>query len=149
MEHGILPQSPRQKMRGFTLIELMLVVAVISILTAIAYPSYIASVQRGHRTDATSALMSAAGTLEQFYAQNQSYATNAAGTATTLASLGIATTTQGGYYTLSLNVQTTTYSLQATPTGAQVGDTACGTFTLNSLGVRGASGPNGISCWEH
>ena len=149
MEHGIFPPHSRQKMRGFTLIELMLVVAIIGILTLVAYPAYTSYAQRGHRTDATRALMTAAATLEQFYAQNQSYSTNAAGTPTTLTSLGIAATTPGGYYTLSLtDVQSTTYALQAAPIGAQAADTACGTFTLNSLGARGATGANGISCWE-
>ncbi|MCP4995976.1 MAG: type IV pilin protein [Gammaproteobacteria bacterium] len=70
--------SRLKQMRGFTLIELMIVVAVIGILSAIAYPSYMDSVRKSRRTDGQSALLDAAQKMEVFYARNATYTTTEA-----------------------------------------------------------------------
>ena len=66
-------QSRQSNSMGFTLIELMIVVALIAIIAAIAYPSYIDSVRKGRRADAETGLMQAAHKLENFYARNATY----------------------------------------------------------------------------
>lgn len=160
-----------QHASGFTLIELMIVVAVIGILAAIAYPSYQDSIRKARRADAKSALLDAAQRQERFFTENNQYtsvqvpavgctntpATIAAGTDCGL-NLSTATTTDG-YYTLTLtapavNNRRNSFTITATPvTGkSQTKDTTCGAattahFSLNQQGVKcvkdGASCSNG------
>ncbi|WP_456379500.1 type IV pilin protein [Thiolapillus sp.] len=98
---------------GFTLIELMIVVAVVGILAAIAYPSYTDSVRKAHRADGKGALMEAAQRMETIYARDASYA-NA-----TLAS----PSSPEGYFTIAITSQdASSYTLQATAVGSQTYD---------------------------
>ncbi|MEW8458818.1 MAG: type IV pilin protein, partial [Candidatus Thiodiazotropha endolucinida] len=83
--------SRYQKQRGFTLIELMIVVAIVGILAAIAYPSYVDSVRKGRRNDGMNALLDAAQKLEVVRARTGSYQT-------TLAAANISDTSVEGYY---------------------------------------------------
>lgn len=130
--------------KGFTLIELMIVVVVIAILAAIAYPSYREYVIRSRRVEAQSLLNDAAARQERFRSQNGGYATNAA-------SLGLPSlSSTNGFYVLSLEAATaTTYKLRATRQGAQTQDTRCGEFTLDQTGARGMVGAGDVaSCWR-
>lgn len=125
--------------RGFTLIELMIVVAIVALLAAIAVPSYARYVEKARRADAKSALLDAAQRLERCYTQNNTY-------------LGcpVATgLTAEGFYTIAAPTQTANaFTLTAAPAGPQAGDTRCGTFTLQSDGTRVASGSLGTDrCW--
>jgi type IV pilus assembly protein PilE len=136
--------------KGFTLIELMIVVAVLAIIVAIAYPGFLGQIQKARRSDAKQALLDVAAKLEQFYQDNKGYPT-----AANMASLGYggATfTSQEGYYTIGFNgVPTvTTYSIQAVPVAgtSQADDTDCATFGLNHLGVKSVTGSmTADRCW--
>jgi type IV pilus assembly protein PilE len=123
---------------GFTLIELMIVVAIVAILAAIAYPSYQRYVEQARRADAKSALLDASQRLERCYTQNNTYV-----------GCPVAGTSPDGFYAIAATAQTATaFTLTATPQNAQAGDTRCGTYTLQSTGARAASGSLGADrCW--
>lgn len=136
----------RRAVRGFTLIELMIVVAIVGILAAVAYPSYMDSVRKGNRTDAKTALLQASQTLERCFTQYSAY-NNAS---CSLLNAGTFNSTEG-LYTVGVVSAATTYTLTATPvTGrAQAGDVRCTTFTLTNLGARGATpSANTAECWR-
>lgn len=137
--------------KGFTLLELMIVVAIVSILAAIAYPAYTSYVLRANRSEAKAALLDAASREEGFYLDDKTYtATIGSG------GLNMSTTTPSGVYTIQVAAATascpitTCYVLQAVPvTGTiQTKDTSCGTLTLNSNKTKGITGNGTVnSCW--
>lgn len=133
--------------------ELLIVVAIVGILAALAYPSYTDSVRKSRRSEAKTALSDLAARQEQYNTNNKTYAT-------TLAQLGIgnAVTTPGGWYTLSAPATTasvttgtittvTAFTLTAAPRNDQTQDTKCMSLTLSSTGVKTASGTLGSACW--
>ena len=137
---------------GFTLIELMITVAIIGILTSIAYPSYQASMMKSRRVDAEGALLGLANAMERYYTVNNTYPSPSPGAPT--ASIYPVTSPVGGgtaYYDLLIDSPTaSTYLLTATPRVGGPQDTdKCGTLTLNQAGVRGfgGSGMTSADCW--
>ena len=133
----------RRAVSGFTLIELMIVVALIAVLAAIVLPSYQDSVRKARRTDARGALTTVAQLLERFNTEKNTYVGATLGTATTdLYKAG----SDNGYYTLSLsNLAAGTFTITATPVGGQAND-GCGTYTLDQAGTRGSTLPV-AKCW--
>ncbi len=143
---------PRQESRGnrrqegFTLIELMIVVAVVAILAAIALPSYNDSVRKGRRGQAKADLMELAQILERHYTVHGSYLNNRDGTAF---ALPVTQSPQQGtaFYTISAPTRSAgSFVLSAAPTGAQAVDT-CGSLGVSHTGLRTSSTGNVQSCF--
>ena len=137
--------------RGFTLIELMITVAVVAILAAVALPSYQEQVRRTHRADARQALMRLATAQERFYTNCNRYATALNGAQSTCSGLDAGAATidsENGYYRISLAGDGSSYTLTATPQKGQVADTKCGNLSLTDTGAKGATGTLGAAeCW--
>jgi len=138
-----------KKAAGFTLMELMVTVAIVGILAAIAYPSYSDSVRKSRRADAKAALSNAAQALERYYTEKNTYlnASLGDGAGAIFPDHTPADREHGNaYYILSITNQGAgTYLLNATPTGAMAAD-SCGVLTLDHLGQKGAALPI-ARCW--
>jgi len=136
----------RNKARGFTLIELMIVIVIVAVLAAIAIPSYRQYVLRTHRAEAKRTLLDVATAQEKFYLQNNTYADpSALGTAPP-GGLGIANTTEHGYYGVAITAGgVSAFSATATAQGGQADDSRCLTFTINQAGSRTATNAD---CWD-
>ncbi len=139
------------KNRGFTLVEVMIVMVVIAILGAIAMPSYTQYLKKSARKEAQQLLLQAAVRQETHLVRNGRYAAN-------MSDLGFASNsvaTDSGRYTVSVSASTnSSYALAAAPTskGGQDSD-RCGTFTVNHFGERGISttadpAPTADECWH-
>jgi type IV pilus assembly protein PilE len=145
----------QRKVHGFTLIELMIVIVVVAILSAVAYPSYGAYVTKSRRQAARNVLYQIADRQEQFFMDNKVYAAN-------LTAMGFPTNTIGvdksGQITTSsdaerayivdlTNATATTYTVRSVPQLIQAkNDTDCATLTMTHTGVRAASGSSS-DCW--
>ena len=141
----------KQTIKGYSLIELMVIVSVLAIIGAIAVPSYRTYMQRAQRADATAALLALRSAQEKFFLQNSRYVTSVADmTAAKPAGLGLSAVSEHGHYNITIAPGATpnSYVATATATGGQTADDACQNFTINESGVRG-SAPNGITiCWK-
>ena len=120
--------------QGFTLIELMIVIVIIAILVAIAFPSYQDSVRKSRRADAEKSLVQTANEMERFYTEKNTYVG-----ATWPANV------TSDFYTFSITVQSASaYTLQADPAGTAQAADSCGILTLTHTGVKGAAT---TGCW--
>lgn len=132
-------ESLVSKSNGFTLIELMIVVAIIAILAAIALPSYSNYIIGSKRTEAQAEMMALAQYMERQYNASFSYP-NAENIPSSLK----APQTIASHYILSVTGTSQEFSIQATPTSRQ-NDTKCGTLGLNSKGIKT---PSTNGCWK-
>ena len=134
--------------KGFSLIELMIVVAIVGILAVIALPSYRNSVMRANRTEAKSALLNVQVAQEKFFLQNNRYAQTAAELSDPPpGGLGIPATTPSGHYAIAFSAASNTaYTIQATAQGGQTDDTACLTYTISESGSKTPDVSTG--CWK-
>ena len=140
---------------GVTLLELMIVVAIVAIISAFAFPSYMQHVVKTKRTVATSALLRIADRQQQFFMDNKQFTNDLsnlgfAANPLVLADDGnnVAAGDADAAYSISLsNVAATTYTITAAPLHGQASrDTDCASLTLNQAGARGNSG-GGDDCW--
>ena len=137
--------------KGFTFIELIIVMAITGILATIAYASYVDFITRAHRTDGQSALLNLANRMELYYAEHNTYATATLGNK----ALGRAISPENIYVLSIIRATKKGYALQATPLGRQgIADTRCQSLTLNDIGQKGiTTGPAGAptgtetQCW--
>lgn len=152
--------------RGFTLVELMIVVVILAIIVAIAVPSYRNFVLRSHRTDATAALLKVRTHQERFFLQNNRYAAAAQLSTAPPAGLGFPLdtggnpTTEHGYFRLAMTVPDPgnpgpSFLVTAQASGGQLDDDDCRTLSINDRGVRGATNAGGTTnpaiidnCWK-
>ena len=141
-----------KRQQGFSLIELMIAVAIVAIIAAIAYPSYLEQLRKTRRADCSGALVGMAAAMERFQTMNNTYLGAAAGGSNTGAPAVFPTTcpVDGGTATYNLTISAataSTFTVQAAPTGVQSGDD-CGTFTLTSTGVKGITGAAAGKTWD-
>ena len=140
--------------RGFTLIELMIVVAIITVMAVVGYPSYTNYVMRSQRQVAKNALLQIADRQEQFFLDNRTYAadlTQLGFTSNVVAINRNSQITASGdpnrTYLLAANGTQTTYTVVAVPQLVQATrDTICGALITDQTGMRGFSGV-GPDCW--
>ena len=132
--------------KGFTLIELMITVAIIAILAAIAIPAYNAQVQKTRRADGIAMLMQIAQQQERYFSKNFSYATSV----TDLGYSATPTASDEGYYNVSTSsaacvsgTVNSCFVISAVAVGAQLDDTSCRTFKMNELGSRTSDDSSG------
>ena len=128
MAHDIRRRS------GFTLIELMITVAIIAILSAIAYPSYLESVNKSKRAEGKAGIINISQRLERCFTQHNAYDDDNCPSGTE--------TTENGHYQIDIDTSSTTYTLTAAPTFS---DTRCGTLTYSNTGSRAST--NNDYCW--
>ena len=139
MEHirGITVRNRQNIQGGFTLIEVMIVVVIVAILASIAYPSYQSQVQKSRRSDAISALTTAAAAQERWFTENSRYSNTRSDVAPA--------TSEHGYYNITLSNPTTgscgasgeyCFTLTAEATGVQANDTSCAKFHITHTGAK-------------
>lgn len=137
----------RRQSRGFTLIELMVTVAIVAILAAIAYPSYTNYIVRSNRSAAQGYMLELSNLQQRYLLDARSYAPN-------LAALNFSPASNvSSNYTIATAPKAGTtppgFTITATPIGAQLArDTACATLTIDEAGAKTASGTSGAAgCW--
>ena len=139
-----------RQQKGFTLIELMVTVAIVGVIAGIAYPSYLKSMQKGRRADAKGALTQASQAMERCYSTYGTYNN------TSCAEVSALTTgfnSPKSYYTLSATENGTSYTVSATAVsgGPQANDTGCTVMNLSSTGVQSSGSTSSTtdsgSCW--
>jgi type IV pilus assembly protein PilE len=147
----------RRALSGFSLIELMVTVVIVSILASIAIPAYNAQIRKSRRTEAKTALLDLAGREERYFNTNNAYTDGAAklgyAPATSTVTLAPATpmSVGSGYYTVTITLAAAPpYTIVATAVGDQAQD-VCPTLTVDSTGLQTATGsganPN-VDCWK-
>lgn len=130
---------------GFTLIEVMIVVAILGVLAAFAYPAYTEHVARGRRAGAQAGLMETAQWLQRYYAARNTYKDADSKLPDSYKSLP----KDGGSKTYSVELvvgdDERSYTLTATP---EISDPKCGKLTLNDLGQKGSENGSVAACWR-
>lgn len=136
-------EAVRAPARGWSLIELLVVVAVLAALTLAAVPAWRSAMLRAHRVEATSALFGLATAQERHFLQHNTYAADI--DAAPPDGLGIPATTPGGRYALAItSANAAVFSATATAQGPQARDTHCAEFAIDATGAKTATNAD---CW--
>ena len=122
--------------RGFTLIEVMIVVVIVGILASIAYPAYQRYIRESRRADAQAYMMELALRQERYRASNNLYGNDG--------DIGVTDTVFYDFDITDASISATTYTITASAQGSQSDDTSCLTLTLNQAGAKGLPG-----CWKN
>ena len=142
--------------KGFTLIELMIAIAIVAILAAIAYPSYTESINKSRRADGKSALLELQSRMEKFRGSCPFYpqtlgTTDTCGASSSASTLKAGTTSTQGYYTLTIVANSATgngFTLRATPTGVQTNDSCTQMdIVVSTTYPTGNKTGTGANCW--
>ena len=136
------------KKNGFTLIELFVTIAIIGILSAIAYPNYLSYVQKTRRVEAQTSLIELANRQEMYYLDHHVYAANLD---TDLGMGADPFLTENRYYSIETSSAISTavgFTLTATANEAQVADTDCTILTITHDHAKSATNANGTNCWK-
>ena len=128
----------QRSLRGYTITEILIVVAIIGIIAAIGYPQYQNYVREARRADGHSALSRLAAQQERFFADNNTYTSDLQGDL----NYPNPALSPDGHYALTAATATTTFTLTATAQGNQTADSGCTNLTLNQQGVKGPA-----ACW--
>ncbi|MBA6349995.1 MULTISPECIES: type IV pilin protein [unclassified Colwellia] len=132
----------KRRVKGFTLLELMISVAIVGILASIAYPSYIDNISRANRSEGQRELLRLASLQEQYFIDHRAYTTD-------MKKLGASADpyiTDSGFYSIDAVVVGVTYTLKATARGTQAtNDSSCLTLSVTDSGQKTATSTN---CWE-
>ena len=157
------PHSGTRRLRGFTLIELMIVVAIIAIIAAVALPSYLSSIRKSRRADAINLMSQVAQAQERWRANNSMYATDFGTTVLNVRSTAASsvTTLTEPYYTITVPTNNATeYTVRAAARASQTSDTKCAVMELRmsagmlsylantSVGTLSTSDPDPNRCWS-
>lgn len=147
-----------RRARGFTLIEIMIVVAIVGVLMAIALPSYTSYVARANRADAKGQMLQVAQYMHRFYAANDKFHEDRSAAATSNAqgqlvpaSMRRSPTDGTQLYELTVEATAVAFTVTAVPlTGTKMAGDPCGSLTLTSTGVRGVMGGTlpRDTCWK-
>ena len=136
---------------GFSLIEVLIAITIVGLLAAISYPRFQNSMIKSRRAEGKTALLDLQQRMERFFLDRNSYTTATIGSGNSTTDVLSSNLTENGRYTLQISATSNTppsYTIQAVPQPPQNADTECGTFTLNSKGIRGISGTGQVStCW--
>lgn len=132
----------RSEAQGFTLVELMFVVAIIGILAAIAYPAYLDYVMKARRSDAKTALLDVSQQLERCYSMHNAFND-------TDCSVTLPQDSPEGHYRVAGTVNANSYSLTAAPLSGspQAKDDECTSFSIDQLNQKTATGSDAANCW--
>jgi type IV pilus assembly protein PilE len=138
----------RANSTGFSLIELMVTVAIVAILGTIAMVSYRSQIMKSRRTDARSAVLDLAGREEKLFSMINAYSATAADMGYT----ALPATIGSGYYTVNVTINNPanppSYLITATAIGSQASDTTCATLSIDQLGNQTATpAANASTCW--
>lgn len=147
----------RSRAAGFTLVELMVVVVIVTILALIAIPSYNAEIRKSRRTEAKTAVLELASREEKYFSTANSYTTDPAELGYSTSSSATFPQPVGEYYQISVKVPdpnssstAASFLITATPLpgSAQTSDSECTSFSVTQTGVQSATGTLGDACWQ-
>lgn len=135
--------------RGFTLIEVLIVIAILGIISAIALPSYRDYIRKGNRAEARTALLEAAQFMERFYAAANQYTKTDGSMPDLPLRLQVVPSTGAANYSVTVAANTNSFTLTATVQGGMVGD-KCGNLVLTNTGQKSRTGTGltNAECWR-